>query len=150
MISQVKCVTSTDDIILHSKNLKIDEGNTVLRTLNETQDTPTISKISQDTENDFLILQLSKSLNVDFHYEVELRFEGDLEEDKVGYCKNPYFDEVGNENWIAVTYFKPNNARRAFPCFDEPNFKANFTVILGRSIKFKSVSNMPLLKTQEM
>lgn len=147
---QIKCISSTDSIVLHSKNLKIDQGNAALRHLNQTDVNITISKISEDTDNDLLILTLSENLQADHHYEVELHFEGKLQEEKVGFYKSSYLGKEKQEKWIAVTYFRPDNARRAFPCFDELTFKAKFTISLGRTIKFHSLSNMQLLRTEEM
>ena len=36
------------------------------------------------------------------------------------------------------------NARQMFPCFDEPRFKANFTITLDHAPEFHALSNMPL------
>lgn len=42
------------------------------------------------------------------------------------------------------------DARRAFPCFDEPNMKATFSITLGRKTTMKTASNMNILSTNDM
>lgn len=46
---------------------------------------------------------------------------------------------------LASTHFEPTSARMAFPCFDEPSFKANFSLRIRRSPEHISLSNMPVV-----
>ncbi|MGH0155716.1 UNVERIFIED_CONTAM: hypothetical protein FKN15_054027 [Acipenser sinensis] len=51
---------------------------------------------------------------------------------------------------LASTHFEPTSARMAFPCFDEPAFKANYSVVIRRGDKHIALSNMPKVKTVEL
>ena len=44
---------------------------------------------------------------------------------------------------LASSKFQPVDARRAFPCFDEPNIKAEYTITLVHRPNYVALSNMP-------
>jgi len=44
--------------------------------------------------------------------------------------------------WYAFTQFEPNDARRAFPCFDEPGFKTPFDVTITVPVDSVAFANM--------
>lgn len=50
--------------------------------------------------------------------------------------------------YLATTHFEPTYARSAFPCFDEPQFKATFKMIIIRNQQHKSLFNMPIKKIE--
>lgn len=45
--------------------------------------------------------------------------------------------------WYAFTQFEPNDARRAFPCFDEPGFKVPWSLELTVPAGAVALANMP-------
>ena len=52
----------------------------------------------------------------------------------------------GKETYLGVTQFESTAARKAFPCLDEPEKKAQFNVKLGRPTNMIARSNMPSVK----
>lgn len=51
--------------------------------------------------------------------------------------------------YVAATHFEPTFARSAFPCFDEPQFKARFKVSIYRDRFHIALCNMPVINTEE-
>lgn len=43
-----------------------------------------------------------------------------------------------------MTQFSPIHARKAFPCFDEPVYKATFSLTLRHDPQYTSLANMPV------
>lgn len=49
-------------------------------------------------------------------------------------------------HWYAFTQFEPLEARRAFPCFDEPRYKATYDVTLRVPREHLALTNTPQIK----
>src|SRR5438093_1411505 len=59
-----------------------------------------------------------------------------------------YKDASGNFRFLAATQFEATDARRAFPCWDEPAFKAVFATILVIDPSLTAVSNTAIVSEQ--
>eukprot|EP00917_Polyrhabdina_sp_WS-2016_P007003 GHVP01015570.1.p1 GENE.GHVP01015570.1~~GHVP01015570.1.p1 ORF type:complete len:908 (+),score=190.76 GHVP01015570.1:352-2724(+) len=61
-----------------------------------------------------------------------------------GFYLSTYKTSDGIEKKIATTQFEPADARRAFPCFDEPEMKAAFEISITAENKYTMLSNMDI------
>jgi puromycin-sensitive aminopeptidase len=61
---------------------------------------------------------------------LHLRFRGELNDKLVGFYRSTFTDDDGVERVLAATQMEATDARRAFPCWDEPDAKAVFAVTL--------------------
>lgn len=51
--------------------------------------------------------------------------------------------EGGKRSNLLASHFEPEDARKAFPCFDEPSFKARFEFLIDHPNDTVALSNMP-------
>ena len=80
---------------------------------------------------------------------LEIEFTGELNDRLRGFYRSRYTDVDGVERYLATTQFEPTDARRAFPCWDEPSAKATFDVTLVVPSDLEAVSNMPVASDTE-
>jgi puromycin-sensitive aminopeptidase len=74
---------------------------------------------------------------------LHLEFTGTLNDKLRGFYRSTYRDDAGTEQVIATTQMQATDCRRAFPCFDEPDFKAVFSITLVVAPDLLAVSNGP-------
>ncbi len=74
---------------------------------------------------------------------IEITFSGILNDKLHGWYRSTYLDADGVEQVIATTQMQATDCRRAFPCFDEPDFKAVFDITLIIEPHLLAVSNGP-------
>jgi len=68
-------------------------------------------------------------------------FSGVLNDRLHGFYRSTFTDDDGRPGALAVTQFEATDARRAFPCWDEPAFKAVFQVTLVVDEDLAAISN---------
>ncbi|CAG8486022.1 10361_t:CDS:10 [Ambispora leptoticha] len=59
-----------------------------------------------------------------------------------GFYRSSYTDATGSKKYLATNQFEATDARRAFPCWDEPAIKATFDVTLIVPTELVALSNM--------
>uniref|UniRef100_A0A8C1N1F5 Aminopeptidase n=1 Tax=Cyprinus carpio TaxID=7962 RepID=A0A8C1N1F5_CYPCA len=137
---QIEVNENTRTIILHSKDLHISNAKLLGSDIGQPQalkvlEYPYFQQIALISDNALL-----KKGHV---YLVELEFAANLSESFHGFYKSTYRTSKGDIRAVASTQFEPTSARAAFPCFDEPAFKANFSIRIRREAKHIALSNMP-------
>ena len=77
---------------------------------------------------------------------LHLAFTGILNDKLHGFYRSTFTDETGAEHVIATTQMESTDARRAFPCWDEPDLKATFEVTLVVDDALAAYSNGPVVE----
>jgi puromycin-sensitive aminopeptidase len=78
-------------------------------------------------------------------WRLRLGFRGTLNDKLRGFYRSVYKDPSGVSRTMAATQFEATDARRAFPCWDEPSFKAVFAVTLAIDPALTAVSNTSIV-----
>jgi puromycin-sensitive aminopeptidase len=100
------------------------------------------TEVAHDEEKERATLSFGSEL-VSGPYTIVAEFTGVLNDQLRGFYKSTFTDDDGVERTIATTQFESTSARRAFPCFDEPAFKASYGVTLVVPEGEFAVSNGP-------
>ncbi|XP_077588151.1 glutamyl aminopeptidase [Stigmatopora nigra] len=82
-------------------------------------------------------------------YVLTLDFQGWLNGSLVGFYRVLYTED-GVVKKIAATDHEPTDARKSFPCFDEPNKKATYKISIVHHADYDALSNMPLEGAPEL
>ncbi|KAM9391999.1 endoplasmic reticulum aminopeptidase 2-like [Pholidichthys leucotaenia] len=144
---EVNVENNTNWVVLHSKGLQIFKATILDQNLAHLshQDLPVLHNPSNEQIGIFSPRVLSSGQK----YFLYIEFGAQLAEGLDGFYKSTYRTSTGETRTLASTHFEPTSARMAFPCFDEPSFKATFSVRIRRSPEHISLSNMPVEKTTE-
>lgn len=74
---------------------------------------------------------------------LSLEFTGILNDRLLGFYRSKYLQK-GKTKYLATTQFEAADARRAFPCVDEPDAKATFDISIIADTTNTAISNMPI------
>ncbi|XP_054476641.1 aminopeptidase N-like isoform X2 [Anoplopoma fimbria] len=130
---EFECTEETDLILIHSNKLnytKLENDQLArLTSVSSGVKAPSIKYSWLQDVTQYLVLQLDGKLIKDNRYHLDTTFTGELADDLGGFYRSEY-KENGVKKVVATTQMQPTDARKAFPCFDEPAMKAIFYITL--------------------
>lgn len=74
-------------------------------------------------------------------------YKGAIDQSMMGYYQSTWHHEGRTGNY-ALTQFEPTSARRAFPCWDEPELKATYSFRMLHRESTTALANMPSVQTK--
>ncbi|RPI04890.1 MAG: M1 family peptidase, partial [Zetaproteobacteria bacterium] len=99
-----------------------------------------IAKVAVDVPAEQALLRCAEPLDPG-PWRLSLEFDGVLNDRLRGFYRSTFTRDDGTKAALAVTQFEATDARRAFPCWDEPAFKAVFQVTLVVDAGLAAISN---------
>jgi puromycin-sensitive aminopeptidase len=128
-----KIVLNAAELMIRSVSLQRPDG------------TLTHGSAQMDDENEQAILSFADALDPG-QYSLQIEFSGVLNDKLHGFYRSVYKGVDGQDKRLASTQFESTDARRAFPCWDEPAFKAIYRVTLVVDEKLTAISNARVVR----
>ncbi|MCH7483103.1 MAG: M1 family metallopeptidase [Chloroflexi bacterium] len=134
---------ATDVIQLHAAELSISAASAVLA------DGTTVEAEATDVDEaaERATISFPRALPAG-EAKLVLAFTGTLNDQMRGFYRSRYETASGMTDHLASTQFEATDARRAFPCWDEPAIKASFALTLIVPESLTAVSNMPVVSDE--
>lgn len=139
----------TRDLWLHIRETRITKLPELRRPSGE--QVP-IRRCFEYKKQEYVVIQAEEDLAAtsgDSVYRLTIEFEGWLNGSLVGFYRTTYTED-GQTKSIAATDHEPTDARKSFPCFDEPNKKATYNISLIYPKEYSALSNMPVEKEETL
>lgn len=138
--------SSTDELHLNYRDLTVyqDKISIVASGINGSLDVK-VTSISEIKEKEYFVIKFAETVDASKFTDllVTLTYNGLIQNNMAGFYKSTY-TEQGEEKFMLSTQFEATDARRAFPCLDEPELKATFSVDLTVPKEWVTLGNMPI------
>lgn len=145
-----ECLKNTKQFVIHYN--KLDLNYSTLEITSETdadfKTTPANPKHTYSPITHFFALEFpgGQQFKAGSKYTFKVDFVGYTKEDNLGFYASKYQDN--GEKWIVSSQLETVEARKSFPCFDEPAMKAKFNLKLIHDSSLTAFSNMPIKQKQ--
>jgi puromycin-sensitive aminopeptidase len=125
---------ATDDVVLNALELEIDKVTA------ERAGKSLSAKAEMEPAKERAHLRFTEKLSAG-EWTLKIAFRGILNDKLHGFYRSQYQDAAGKTHVAATTQFESTDARRAFPCWDEPMLKASYKVTLVVDENLAAISN---------
>ncbi|VDM30599.1 unnamed protein product [Hydatigera taeniaeformis] len=144
---RLQCLEATDFFFVHAHSeMTVKQKAIWLR--QEDSVVNLLANVSYDRARQWYRLNTSKKLEPGKTYLLVFgNFGAPLTINLRGWYLSSYV-ENNVTKYLATSQLQPTDARRVFPCWDEPAFKSIFKIRLVRRENFHSMSNMPLVESR--
>ena len=134
---------ATNKVHLHAKDLTVTAGTARFTQGGVSQTAVSVTLNNQTT---VLTIEFPNSFTVGQPGSLDLEFQGTLNDQMAGFYRSGYTDVHGKPKIMGTTQLEAIDARRMFPCVDEPAKKAVFELTVVVDAALSVVSNMPEAK----
>ncbi|XP_062618582.1 aminopeptidase N-like, partial [Saccostrea cucullata] len=138
----LKCTKNTNFVIFHISHIFLYRTSVKIIDKN-THKTFEILKQFRYVKNQFWVIELTSELSAGTVYLVSVGYRGNLHEDLRGIYLSTYVTPEGETRRLAATQLQSTDARKTFPCMDEPDMKARFQLTLTHQEEYEAISNTP-------
>ncbi|GIZ46634.1 hypothetical protein CKM354_000975300 [Cercospora kikuchii] len=154
---EVEVKKSTSSITLNTHELKVHSAELVTDS-GKHSSAVKATDISYDTKHQRCTFTFDQELAQSPKAVLSIAFEGVMNNHMAGFYRSKYKPTVPASQSVArdsewhymfSTQFESSDARRAFPCFDEPNLKATFDFEIEIPEDLVALSNMPEKQTRK-
>jgi aminopeptidase N len=145
LASQAKQITlNSHQLQIHSASISSEAGKSV--------GSLTTTQVSYSEADQRATLSFDQDFPASEHAELTVTFQGTINNVMAGFYRSKYKPAVepspsvpkdDGHHYMFSTQFESCDARRAFPCFDEPNLKASFEFAIEIPEDQTALSNMP-------
>ena len=139
------CIENTNSLIFHINKLLINNATLSVKSITDSSFTEIKGfGWTNDYKRQFFVANLAQEFKANHNYSVFMQFIGYLTDDNAGFYRSSYLDNNQQKRWLFTSQMEPTDARKSFPCFDEPAMKATFKIKVEHKPSYNASSNMPI------
>ncbi|VDO49721.1 unnamed protein product [Onchocerca flexuosa] len=149
---RIICLHATNQIILNAKRLKFDKNDIEIQdNRNKSIQLISVNRYQHETDDIHTVeIILMQQLNSGYDYMIYIRYQGVINDVWSGGLYKTQYNINDETRLLALTQLQPTDASRLLPCFDEPEMKATFRIVLIHPMGTSAVSNSPVRRYRHL